>query len=442
MSRYRSSISPTYSAAGVSFGRNQFGANNWVNHESVSWSMPSKEARTCTDVVVPNYKQRSAAGEIFNNPFDSRSVIREFSGNFGVENRYNAYISPTDSFDVYQIGMWRHGSAIVQRGLDNHLAVEFSDLDDERRNAIVECLAGVNPTDFDLGTFVAEWGKTRKLHRDVGNALLKVMLPQRLRYKKPRVRKTPLYDHEGRPILNRKGNPVYRYFHTEGKLDGDMALNRAKSAANAYLVGRYGVTPLLRDLESAQKFLLKTHPKRSTARGRIVRSDTVSHDAVLTIDVSSAVLRRQTTRIYEERYGILYESDLLSQMTAGLGLSRPLSTAWELVPYSFVIDWFVNVGSWLDAIQPSLSFKTLSAWVSARDHYVTLYNAGAVTNGVRGVWDQTMTCTLGGYMRTMTNSRNPWTPEAPTFPPLGTGFNKLRSFDFASLVMQKINTRF
>ena len=26
---------------------------------------------------------------------------------------------------------------------------------------------------------------------------------------------------------------------------------------------------------------------------------------------------------------------------------NPFVTAWELVPYSFVIDWFINVGDWL-----------------------------------------------------------------------------------------------
>jgi hypothetical protein len=32
------------------------------------------------------------------------------------------------------------------------------------------------------------------------------------------------------------------------------------------------------------------------------------------------------------------------------GLLDPLAVAWELVPLSFVVDWFINVGSFLDSL--------------------------------------------------------------------------------------------
>ena len=33
-----------------------------------------------------------------------------------------------------------------------------------------------------------------------------------------------------------------------------------------------------------------------------------------------------------------------------LGLTNPAVVAWELVPYSFVLDWLVPIGSWLDLL--------------------------------------------------------------------------------------------
>lgn len=72
-----------------------------------------------------------------------------------------------------------------------------------------------------------------------------------------------------------------------------------------------------------------------------------------------------TTWSYEDLVtakGQLLVSDP-SVVTAGeLGLTNPALVAWELVPYSFVVDWFLPIGDWLQA-QTSLlglSFSDLS----------------------------------------------------------------------------------
>lgn len=40
--------------------------------------------------------------------------------------------------------------------------------------------------------------------------------------------------------------------------------------------------------------------------------------------------------------------------TSALGLDRLLATIWELVPFSFLVDWFVDVGSFLDSLDDTL----------------------------------------------------------------------------------------
>jgi hypothetical protein len=42
-----------------------------------------------------------------------------------------------------------------------------------------------------------------------------------------------------------------------------------------------------------------------------------------------------------------------------LGLTNPAILAWELIPFSFVADWFIPIGSWLEA-QTALLGITLS----------------------------------------------------------------------------------
>lgn len=67
--------------------------------------------------------------------------------------------------------------------------------------------------------------------------------------------------------------------------------------------------------------------------------------------------------------GVLYQMTTWSdtnRLNRALG-SRPNdmpATLWEIVPYSFVVDWFVGVGSWLTAITPNPDVTVLGNWVT------------------------------------------------------------------------------
>jgi hypothetical protein len=41
---------------------------------------------------------------------------------------------------------------------------------------------------------------------------------------------------------------------------------------------------------------------------------------------------------------------------SSLGLTNPATLVWELVPYSFVLDWFIPIGRWLDVLDADLGF--------------------------------------------------------------------------------------
>jgi hypothetical protein len=48
-------------------------------------------------------------------------------------------------------------------------------------------------------------------------------------------------------------------------------------------------------------------------------------------------------------------------MKQGVGFKDLLTLPWELVPFSFVFDWFVNVGDRLRAAVPTSGFKELGS---------------------------------------------------------------------------------
>lgn len=59
---------------------------------------------------------------------------------------------------------------------------------------------------------------------------------------------------------------------------------------------------------------------------------------------------------------IIYE--FTEQMSAArqLGLVDPATVVWELIPYSFVVDWFLPIGSYLENLNqiPTLSGRFLT----------------------------------------------------------------------------------
>jgi hypothetical protein len=44
----------------------------------------------------------------------------------------------------------------------------------------------------------------------------------------------------------------------------------------------------------------------------------------------------------------------------------PIRTTWELVPFSFVIDWFIQIGNWIDAVSPFAVGSTKASGVSIK----------------------------------------------------------------------------
>lgn len=71
------------------------------------------------------------------------------------------------------------------------------------------------------------------------------------------------------------------------------------------------------------------------------------------------------------RADVSVKSPALAQLDS-LGLVNPYSLAWELLPFSFVIDWFIPIGNCLKAISAGVGFdlKGIS---------VTRYTVGSVT---------------------------------------------------------------
>lgn len=138
----------------------------------------------------------------------------------------------------------------------------------------------------------------------------------------------------------------------------------ANAASSAWLQYSYGWVPLVHDVSNAMNTLMDTaeNPdhRTGTVEARIVekveeRMGTITlytdpQDSIYVY--GKPIILHKTSLKGVWRYEIL-----ASDIPGRFGLLNPLSVAWELVPFSFVADWFLPVGDYLNAFDTALRFK-------------------------------------------------------------------------------------
>lgn len=115
-----------------------------------------------------------------------------------------------------------------------------------------------------------------------------------------------------------------------------------KDLAGRWLELQYGWKPLISDVyESAKAFEAHTNTSRSS---RV--SVSLTREGVFNSSASPS--SHSCIGTVKERWRIIYEMNEQMTIARSLGLTNPAVVVWELVPYSFVVDWFIPIGSYLE----------------------------------------------------------------------------------------------
>jgi len=149
----------------------------------------------------------------------------------------------------------------------------------------------------------------------------------------------------------------------------------SKNFANNLLEIRFGWLPLIRDVDNALKTLTGGLPS-IRVHGRGVDSGSWATDSGVVNNQ-----RSKTSGTYKSSHRITARVGAINPNLAlanQLGLVNPASVAWEVIPYSFLFDYWVNVGQFLSGFTDLLGYDLLDTnwtWrVTASSHDSVQWN--------------------------------------------------------------------
>jgi hypothetical protein len=167
--------------------------------------------------------------------------------------------------------------------------------------------------------------------------------------------------------------------------------NATSGAANGWLALQYGWKPLLDDVHGAATALAKANlagengntvfaTASGTAREKFDLRDKFSYVISSGYSGSDVVTRSRTASIVVRAQCRYARSSPPVSDLASLGITNPALLAWELVPYSFVVDWFLPIGNWLSSLDATVGLSFQSGFVSTLTKYraVTFWDTGIV----------------------------------------------------------------
>jgi hypothetical protein len=128
--------------------------------------------------------------------------------------------------------------------------------------------------------------------------------------------------------------------------------SRTKSLASNWLEFQYGWKPLLNDVDESMRLLSNymigsTGSQWVTGSSNQVRSEVIP---LFDIPGGKKIGHEFCSTFYSSRYGIEFKIDnSTTSFLSQLGFTSPVNLVWELLPYSFVVDWFLPVGEFLNS---------------------------------------------------------------------------------------------
>lgn len=294
------------------------------------------------DAPVPNFRKRSAAGEIINNGMLRVAIRNEFTPTLlkslgphtyppGVVTYHDGwvippYFEPSQFFNCDEF-IW-----------DAYMSPAASD----RSRVINSSWANIDVSEYQGAAALGELPETLAWIASL--------------YK----RSIPILKSVRKKNLIKTTRKLYKSMTSKQKTD---------MVSNFYLEARYAIRPLVYDATDAIKALKASIDKnsRKTARSKDVDVAierhtyfTPEYGQIGRLPVSRTIVTTTTLR-----GGVLFHiSDDINSMMALWGMDQQIEAVWEIIPGSFIFDWFFNIGDTISAWSIAPGVSPLTSWLT------------------------------------------------------------------------------
>lgn len=378
--------------------------SGWQTVSSVV-GIPVGKTVTMTDEVVPSFHRRVREGEIFFNAMSRVETEYNVSQSQNLHVRIKPQYCPNGNLHEYRWGDGMHvDEAALSHGLSSAgcgSVISDTDIINLQSELSTRLLARRGAGEGNLYESLAEYKQVAGMLGNVSSRL--------------------------NSFLSRKNT---------GKQVTDLAA--------LWLTYRYGIRPAISDVMMIVNGLeRKTGKIRTTSRVQGSLSDFSVENFTRSMS-GWGTLNYAVTKNDGVTVRAMSLDELVATRAYNIGLSAKnlLTLPWERVPYSFVIDWFFNVGDYLGAIAPTFQMNQLgSCMVTTRTTSAVVSTQSFVPNTTNG-WD-----TLQGISGTATRSTISKTRVGLAAPKLviKSDFrfdNFTRVADAFSLIAVRLNKRF
>lgn len=367
------------------------------------------DEKIMNDVVTEGFHKKMKRGLIINNPFDStREITTDRVADYTSDTTYQSWntgCTPDKwlTFGDQWSGTWQASDFIKDAAKvpywASQPAINVQSLIDQ---AVTQAWANVEVSQATALATLGEFDKTVVSMVSICKRVIKV--------------------------LKAAKQADYKYLKRQ--------ISR-KELENRYMELRYAIRPLVYDANSIIKVLRSENNKmRFTARASKSGSDDSSKSCTVvggTTTQLHKVLSASANRTVEVRAGVLYHVESVSKLNLW-GFDQPLEAIWELTPFSFIFDWFFNIGQTLASWTPEMGTKVLASWYVVNDitYYTSTVDSSWITRpadtsttkysaGQYDIQNAVMTKTVHNRYRVV----DPTRPIIPTFNVRLDGFKLL-----------------